>query len=238
MSDVTSEQSIARFLEYATVEKGLAPLTIDAYRADLAQLSRFVGRCQLVNVRNRDVRDFIWRLLSDGIQARSVRRKVSTFREFFKFLLLDGLIRTDVMARIESPKVGRVLPKGVSEIDLATAFETLRDHCKGRHAERMRLRESAALELLYGSGLRVSELVDARVADVNLADRCIIVTGKGAKRRGAHLAIGPPMLCVSILPRALTRRPGSFPVARDGNSRDNESGRLCADGCRELAWMT
>ena len=75
-----------------------------------------------------------------------------------------------------------MLPKGISKIEIAMALETMRPHCKGRLAERMRLRDCAALELLYGSGVRVTELVNARLADVNLADRCITDRhGKGGK---------------------------------------------------------
>ena len=183
MADNSSEQLIARFLNYKSIEKGLAPLTIEAYGSDLRQLSQFLSERQLISADRSNVREFVAKLFSDQTQARSVRRKISTFREFFKFLLLDGLIQADPMVKIESPKVGRVLPKALAESEIATVLEGLRPHCKRRPAERMRLRDCALLELLYGSGLRVSELVNARRADVNLIDRYITVRGKGDKQR-------------------------------------------------------
>jgi integrase/recombinase XerD len=167
-------------------EKGLSPNTLSAYEYDLAQLQQFLDGRELVTAGRSDISAFVLKLFSRGIEARSVARKVSCFRQFYKFLLLDGLIQTDPTTRIESPKVGRVLPKGLlSKPDMATALETLRPRCKGRRAERMRLRDRVALELLYGSGLRVTELVTTRVADINLADRCIHILGKGNKQRVA-----------------------------------------------------
>src|ERR1039458_2784735 len=207
VADNSSEELIARFLHYKTVEKGLAPLTIEAYRADLIQFSQFLAGLPLVTAERREIGDFIVKRLADGTQPRSVRRKVSTLREFFKFLLLDNLIQADPMERIAPVKVGRALPKGVSKIEIATALETLRPHCKAPRAERMRLRESAALELLYGSGLRVTELVDARVADVNLADRCIHVRGKGDKQRVAPFG----HRCAEALREYLAPRSDSSP---------------------------
>jgi integrase/recombinase XerD len=198
-----NDEVISRFVRFLTVERGLSSLTIGAYRADLLQLSQSLSR-PLVTGGRREIGEHIEKLLGEQL-PRSVRRKVSVFREFYKFLLLDGVIPSDPMARIESPKVGRVLPKGLlSESEMATVLETLRPHCKTRPAERMRLRDRAALELLYGSGLRVTELVTAQVADVNLADRCIRVHGKRDKERIAPFGhCAAEALREYLAPRAL-----------------------------------
>lgn len=178
-----ADPTLEKFFEYLTVERGLARLTIQAYRSDLGQLSQFLAGRQLCDAERSDISDFILKLLSEE-SPRSVQRKVSALRGFFRFLQLDGLIQTDPMARIESPKGGRVLPKVISEKEIVTALEDLRQRVNDRSAERMRQRDSAALELLYGSALRVAELVNARVIDVNLAERFITVRhGKGDKWR-------------------------------------------------------
>ena len=242
------------FLEYVKNEKGLSPNTLSAYEYDLAQLQQFLDGRELVTAGRSDISAFVLKLFSRGIEARSVARKVSCFRQFYKFLLLDGLIQTDPTTRIESPKVGRVLPKGLlSKPDMATALETLRPRCKGRRAERMRLRDRVALELLYGSGLRVTELVTTRVADINLADRCIHILGKGNKQRVApfgHQAaealreyLAPRELAIASLNRKLkilqakkqryaksrcrSRGPrfGSFPGDKTDRSRGKGFGR-------------
>jgi site-specific recombinase XerD len=107
---MTSEQSIARFVTHLTVEKGLSPATISAYRADLAQLSQFLGARQLADARRRDIGEFIEKRLAER-EPRSVRRMASTFRNFFSFLLSEGIIREDPTSRFGPIKVERVLPQ-------------------------------------------------------------------------------------------------------------------------------
>lgn len=192
MTGNSNDQLIARFIEYKIVEKGRLPLTISAYRADLLQLCQFLGGRELVTAGRRDIGDFEAKLLCE-IKDRSVARKISTFREFFKFLLLDGVIQADPMLRIESPKFGRILPKALTVSEMAAILEGLaprKDYPRfqgGRLVylpdESLRLRDLAILELLYGSALRVSELVNARLPNLNLIERKITIRGKGDKER-------------------------------------------------------
>jgi integrase/recombinase XerD len=177
MVESSNDQLIARFVEYVTVEKGLSPLTIQAYRTDLAQLSQFLAGRELTAAGRRDVGDFVGKFLSGGMQARSVQRKVSTLRNFYRFLLLDAVIDFDPTSAIESPKRGRILPKALTVSEMATILESVDP------AQRYQLRDRAILELLYGAGLRASELVHARRTHVNLTARYIMVRGKGDKGR-------------------------------------------------------
>ncbi|MGB9072728.1 MAG: tyrosine-type recombinase/integrase, partial [Terriglobales bacterium] len=141
------------------------------------------GNRQLLTAGRRDIADFLLKLLAEQVQPRSVARKVSVFRQFFRFLLLDRVIQADPMARIESPSFGRILPKTLTVAEMATALEEIRSGYRDPHAEPTRLRDCAVLELLYGGGLRASEVTGARLSDLNMIDRFILVRGKGDKER-------------------------------------------------------
>ncbi len=169
---------IERFVNYLTVEKGRGPLTINAYRCDLTQLSRFLGGRVLITAQCQDLRDYQGQLLSTVI-ARSAARKMAAIRHFFKFLFMDGLIRVDPMLRVESPKFGKALPKflALPEIDAVL------DRGNANAEEYLTLRNQAMLELLYAGGLRASEITSAKLADLNLVDRYLMVCGKGDKER-------------------------------------------------------
>jgi integrase/recombinase XerD len=100
---------IERFAEYLKVEKGRGPVTIKTYRSDLAQLSEFLDRRQLVTAQCQDLRDYVGHLLGT-LTARSAARKMAVIRHFFKFLFMDGLIVTDPMLTVESPKLEQHSP--------------------------------------------------------------------------------------------------------------------------------
>jgi integrase/recombinase XerD len=172
-----NDRIIAKFIAYLRTEKGLAQNTIEAYRSDLAQLSTFLGGRQIVKAETGDLRNHVGQLLTQ-VSARSAARKVVTFRQFFKFLAMDGRIVRDPMLRVESPKGWKVLPKflGPSEVEAVLNLET------NAHGYLTR-RNRAILELLFASGLRASEIITARLLDLNLADRILIVRGKGDKER-------------------------------------------------------
>ena len=166
---------IEQFVAYLRTEKGLAPLTVDAYQSDLIQFAEWLS-APVAKADFQKLRDYVVHLLAT-MTARSAARKVVTLRHFFKFLFMDRMIARDPMHRVENPKFGQSLPKflSVSEVDsVLTASPT--DH------PRM-LRDRAMLELLYGAGLRASELATARTSDLNLTERFILVHGKGDKER-------------------------------------------------------
>jgi integrase/recombinase XerD len=112
---------VRSFLDYLKVEKGLAPLSVDAYQTDLIQFAQFLQsrKRALAQARRDDVRGFLSQLFSNGVRDRSVARKLSTLRHFYKFLLLDRIVRRDPTLEIDSPKQWKVLPKSLApgEID-------------------------------------------------------------------------------------------------------------------------
>ena len=173
------------FLDYLKIEKGLAALTISAYESDLGQFSQFVnGRHrQLLLAQKEDVRAFLSRLFSDGLSDRSVARKLSALRHFYKYLLLDRMIQHDPTLDIESPRQWKVLPKSLAggEIDSMIHSATADDHSELSRA--LGQRDSAMLETLYAAGLRVSEVVNVKLEDLKLELGHILVRGKGDKER-------------------------------------------------------
>jgi integrase/recombinase XerD len=174
-----------RFFQYITVEKGLSPLTISAYRNDLVQLARFLGSRQLVTARRDDIGKFIEKLLAER-KPRSVRRMVATFRHFFRFLLIDGVIQSDPMWGVGAIKIGRTLPKALTVSEMAALLERETEEPRTGHAPARafrRARDLAILELMYASGMRVSEITDALLTRLNLIERSIVIRGKGDKER-------------------------------------------------------
>ena len=104
------------FLDYLKVEKGLAPLSVSAYQSDLEQYSEFLLKRKRAPLaaRRQDVRDFLNALLSNGVDGRSVARKLSALRHFYKYLLLDRYIKADPTLNIDSPRQWKVLPKSLA----------------------------------------------------------------------------------------------------------------------------
>lgn len=171
---------ISAFLDYLKVEKGLAPLTVDAYTRDLAQFqaSLQTKRRNLIDCRREDVRAFLDRLFSDQIDGRSVARKLSALRHFYKFLLLDRLIERDPTLNIETPRQWKVLPKSLATIEI----EQLLAASEGADTA-LQLRDRCILEVLYAGGLRVSEVIGIRLEDLKLELGYVMVRGKGDKER-------------------------------------------------------
>lgn len=178
----SSRQAISAFLSYLKIEKGLAPLTIEAYGRDLQQFSEFLEKKNraLLTARRADLLEFIEKLTSNLVEGRTRARKMSAMRHFYKFLLLDKQIKSDPTLNIDSPRQWKILPKSLalSEIDAMLA----REKSRPQHPA-LALRNQALLELLYATGMRVSELVNLRTEDVNLAASRAVVRGKGDKER-------------------------------------------------------
>lgn len=167
------------FLSYCRVEKGLAENTIAAYGRDLKKLLEYAekrGR-SLQQFRRDDVVDFLTTLYRRKLDSRSVARHLVTMRNFFRFALVEGLIKEDPTLNIESPKFRMSLPSylSVEEVDRLLAQPDAKT-ARG-------LRDKAMLELLYSTGLRVSELTGLRVGDLNMEMGCLRCVGKGDKER-------------------------------------------------------
>jgi integrase/recombinase XerD len=179
---------IGAFLEMMSAERGAAKNTIEAYRRDLSDYAGYVtGRqSSLLTVERDTVNAYLDRLKQDGLSASSSARRLSAIRQFHKFLCADGMRGDDPTRIVASPKSRRALPKvlSIAEVDklLTTAeAKALEEQSTRKQASALRL--YVLLELLYATGLRVSELVSLRRAAVMRDTSYITVTGKGNKER-------------------------------------------------------
>lgn len=179
------ERLIQRFLDALWLEDGLGEKTRAAYGSDLRQLSRWLagrpGAPALDQADRQHLLDWISAAFAQGHKNSTAARRLSGLRRFYRYLLREQLISEDPTLRIESPRLPRRLPDTLSEADVeALLDEPLGDQVQD---ERLELRDRAMLEILYGCGLRVSELVSLRVDQVNLRQGVIRITGKGDKER-------------------------------------------------------
>ena len=181
------DQTIIGFIAYLKVEKGLAPLTISAYTRDLTEFNDYLGEKhrKLTQAKRDDVRKFLEVLMQRGLDGRSIARKISTLRHFYKHLLLDRQIKVDPTLNIDSPKQWKVLPKALSgeEVDRVLRAEKPTQDRSRKMGVALKLRDKAILETFYAGALRVSEVVSARQIDLRLDEGCMIVRGKGDKER-------------------------------------------------------
>jgi integrase/recombinase XerD len=185
MPSEANARVMSAFLDYLKVEKGLAPLTVSAYTTDICQFAGFLeGQKRiLANARRNDVRDFIQQLFSNGVDGRSVGRKLSALRHLYRHLLIDGKIAHDPTLNIDSPKQWKVLPKALArdEMEKTLAGPQLVSDTKLGRA--MAARDRSMLEVLYAGALRVSEIVNAKLEDLKLEAGYMLVRGKGDKER-------------------------------------------------------
>lgn len=179
---MSNQQTLAAFLSYLKVEKGLSPLTVEAYRRDLLQLAEFLElkHRALLHAERSDLLGFIEQLAANRVESRSRARKLSAMRHFYKFLLLDKRIKHDPILNIESPRQWKILPKSLATSDIDEMLA--REKSKPQEPA-LAIRNQAILELLYATGMRVSEIVNLRLEDLNLASSQAIVRGKGDKER-------------------------------------------------------
>jgi integrase/recombinase XerD len=178
-------QLLKEYQAYLRVEKGLRPLTCEAYESDLKTFAEFIEGRQgvLVTAAQEDVAAFLEHLRSHGIDSRSAARKLSCLRGFYKWMLLDRRIHHDPTVNIGSPKTWKVLPKSLAETEVAEMLETTQIAAAHPQAQASALRDRAILELLYACGLRVSEVTALAVADLSLEAGRVLVRGKGDKER-------------------------------------------------------
>ncbi len=174
------DEAIEAFLVHLKVERGLSPATIEAYGHDLADLARTVGSVNVEDVSAEVLRRHLGRLESRGCGERTRARALSAISRMLSFLRAERRIDTDPLAEVARPKGGRRIPKALAREDLEALLHAPPDTPIG-------VRDRAMLEVLYAGGLRVSELVSLRLADLRLESRCCRVLGKGRRERVALL---------------------------------------------------
>jgi integrase/recombinase XerD len=174
------ESTIHVFLSYLRVERGLAQNTILAYGRDLKRFAEFLRKrrkLRMEDVTREDVVDFLSSLYKEKLDSRSVARYLVSLRGMYKFAMMEGMVDTDPTENLESPKIRSSLPTylRVEEIDKLLEAPNL--------ATPIGLRDRAMLEVLYSTGLRVSELLNLRISDIEMRIGCVRCIGKGDKER-------------------------------------------------------
>lgn len=178
----------------------LSPATVRAYRTDLADLASSAEDPELADIELEHLRDWLWRATQRGDARSTLARRTSTVRSFFAWAKEHGLIDADPALRLVSPKRGRTLPAVASAPALAGLLDDLR--AAAAQGDPILLRDSAVLELLYGSGMRVSELCGLDVDDIDLDRATARVLGKGAKERVVPFGIPARDVVSAYLRRA------------------------------------
>jgi integrase/recombinase XerD len=171
---------VDRYLDALWMEKGLSENTLVSYRRDLTQFSNWLQsshQVSLLEVADSHLLSYLGWRIKQGHSARSTARFLSCIRGFYRYQLREGVLDSDPSLDIDSPKLGRPLPKSISEaeVEALLAAPAVDDP--------LELRDRTMLEILYGCGLRVSELVGLQIAQVSVNQGVVRVIGKGGKER-------------------------------------------------------
>lgn len=191
------DRTLELFLEMMASERGASPHTLDAYQRDLHDFAAFAGakRGALVKASSATIRAYLTRLAKAGIAPRTQARRLSTLRQFYRFLLSEGLREDDPCTVVDGARLGRSLPRTLSESEVDALLDRSRAgvaRAKEPRARADALRLAALVELLYATGLRVSELVGLPLSAIRRDASWLLVKGKGGKER--MVPIGKPAL--------------------------------------------
>jgi len=174
-----SEQFVDQFLDAIWMERGLSQNTLGAYRADLMTLGRGLAeKKKSIDLADKaDLLAFIASRVEGGAKPRSTARQLSSFRRFFRYIMREGMRDNDPTSDIEMPRIGRSLPKTLTEDEVETLLSAPNTD------EPLGHRDRAMLELLYATGLRVSELINLKQSQVNFNQGVLRIIGKGDRER-------------------------------------------------------
>jgi len=178
--NLLKDHALRSFLDFLHIEKGLSPNTVKSYQSDLSIFLKWLSsKCNssFKNTKSEDIELFIKHLFKLGFKSTTINRKISSIKAFYTYLKKQRLIDTIPTEDIIVPKQEKNLPKSISEKEV----ETLLNSING--SSNIELRDKAMLELLYATGVRVSELVNIKVNDIDFNRRVIRVIGKGSKER-------------------------------------------------------
>lgn len=179
---LSPQQNISTFLDYLKFQKRYSQHTIVSYQNDLTGFFDFIrmqfDESGLQNIKPTFIRTWLAQLKSEGISSKTINRKISALKSFFKYNIRQGLIEVSPMSTITSPKVGKRLPQFVEKKDIDTLFEHVEfpDNWTGRT-------ERLLLQILYNTGIRQAELINLKENQVNNSNNSIKVLGKGSKER-------------------------------------------------------
>ncbi|HDH11031.1 MAG TPA: site-specific tyrosine recombinase XerD [Nitrospirae bacterium] len=169
---------VERFLNYLTVEKGLAANTLDAYRRDIRKFRGYLKESnkEITNFTRSDLLSFINHLRNSGNQATTLARNIAALRGLCKFMLMEGITGEDPIENLLTPKGWKRIPRIIGTDEVSTLL-------KKPEGKKLSLRDRAMLEIIYSSGLRASEAINIKLGDINFEAGFITITGKGSKER-------------------------------------------------------
>lgn len=211
---VSEAQWLDNFLSYLASERQLSPHTLANYRRDLMQLSEELQRCDnrdWSTLKEADLRRAVAGLHGQGLSGRSLRRLLSAVRTFYRYLLRENLVTDNPGLAIQAPKSGKRLPQTLDVDQIGSLLDGPGhaigkglgdDSADSQEDDPLLIRDQAIMELIYSSGLRVSELISLNLQDLDLGDATLTVTGKGNKTR--RLPIG--RMALNALDRWLSER--------------------------------
>ena len=171
---------INQFLNYIKIERVFSLNTINNYQDDLIHFNQFLNKQKIKDIKQvnyNHIRKYILQLTQEQLKPRSVSRKISTLRSFYKYLQEENIINNNPLVLISNPKTEKKLPEFLNYIDLEKLLNAPDINTQEG------LRDALILEMLYSTGIRVSELINIKTKDINQKEEQILVTGKGNKER-------------------------------------------------------
>jgi len=179
MPNPADQALIEKFLDALWLEKGLSDNTLKSYRHDLESFEAWVSEnnLRLAAIRRGDLNSYLSARMQKGLKARSTARALSCLRALYRYLLREKLVTDDPTLRVENPKLGRPLPGTLTESDVEKLLAAPDVKTP------IGLRDRTMLEVLYACGLRVSELTNLKLSEINLRQGVIRIVGKGSKER-------------------------------------------------------
>ena len=171
---------LTQFFKYLSYEKRYSKHTLIAYQQDIAQFKQYLitQELEILAANHQAIRSWIVTLMDQNLDPRSINRKISTLRSLYKFLIKEGLVQENPVLKIQTPKTAKKLPNFVSEDKLSVLLD--QDVFEHRF---LGIRDKMVLELLFGTGIRLSELIGLKTSDIYLLEKTIKVLGKRNKER-------------------------------------------------------
>ncbi|MFK0573399.1 site-specific tyrosine recombinase XerD [Endozoicomonas sp.] len=224
-----SPSEIQEFLQHLWLERGLSKNTREAYQRDLKLFSQWLkehlsSEGSLISANENNIRDFLTWRFQQGYHPRSTARQISSLRAFYRYLFQAEQVSTDITANIEMPRQGRSLPKTLSEEEVEALLESPDTNTL------IGLRDRTMLEILYACGLRISELVNLNLDNINLRQGVIRVVGKGRKERLVPMG----QSAIDWLEQYLKQARGE--LLNNHESRTVFPGRLARPMTRQTFW--
>ena len=178
MSD-SDRQILDAFIDNIWIEKGLSQNTLDSYRSDLEQFSSWLEKNKLsyINTSKKEILSYLSFLFQKGLGSKTVARKLSSLKSFFRYLVFKSIIPNDPSSEVETPKLLKSIPKSISEKEVEALLAAPDEKTD------IGLRDKTMIETLYSCGLRISELTNLELLNLNLRQGVIRVIGKGQKER-------------------------------------------------------